>query len=249
MSRIIGASAVAAGSALGLVLLLAAATRSLEAAIRTPDQAVALGVLSIGALVLLWYLATAVAALACAVARAAGHASVAAEQRLRALGAPLARRLLLTGGSAAVVAAATLSPAAAAPAPSAPEGLAVPVVTLSDDLGWGAGNGGEGGDEPPTGTPEVADDEESPDTETTEATGAAEPAASSTEADQHTVAPGDSLWSIAARHLPADSTNADVAAAWPRWYEQNRGVIGEDPDLIHPGQVLAAPGHDLEEEA
>lgn len=60
-------------------------------------------------------------------------------------------------------------------------------------------------------------------------------------AQQHEVAPGDTLWAIAAAHLPPDATDADVAAAWPRWYSANRAVIGDDPDVIQPGQRLAAP--------
>jgi hypothetical protein len=56
-----------------------------------------------------------------------------------------------------------------------------------------------------------------------------------------TVSPGDSLWLIAARRLDPDATPAQVAAAWPRWYAANRAVIGDDPALIRPGQVLAAP--------
>jgi len=52
---------------------------------------------------------------------------------------------------------------------------------------------------------------------------------------------GDSLWSIAAAHLPSDATSADVAAAWPRWYEANRDVVGDDPDVLLPGQVLHVP--------
>lgn len=56
-----------------------------------------------------------------------------------------------------------------------------------------------------------------------------------------TVRPGDSLWRIAARHLPAGASDAEIAAAWPLWYEANRTVIGSDPGLIHPGQVLAPP--------
>lgn len=55
-----------------------------------------------------------------------------------------------------------------------------------------------------------------------------------------TVQPGDSLWSIASAHL-GRPTDARVSAEWPRWYEANRAVIGEDPDLLHPGQVLLAP--------
>jgi nucleoid-associated protein YgaU len=52
---------------------------------------------------------------------------------------------------------------------------------------------------------------------------------------------GDSLWSIARRHLGAGATDTEVAAAWPHWYAANRDVIGPDPDLLLPGQVLHAP--------
>lgn len=56
-----------------------------------------------------------------------------------------------------------------------------------------------------------------------------------------TVATGDTLWDIAAAHLPAGAGVAEIAAAWPRWYEANRDVIGADPDLLVPGQQLVAP--------
>src|SRR5665648_274781 len=56
-----------------------------------------------------------------------------------------------------------------------------------------------------------------------------------------TVLAGDSLWRIAAAHLPVGSSDADVASAWPLWYAANRDVVGPDPGLIHPGQVLTAP--------
>jgi hypothetical protein len=52
---------------------------------------------------------------------------------------------------------------------------------------------------------------------------------------------GDTLWAIAARHLGDRATDQDVAEAWPRWYAANRAVIGDDPDLILPGQQLTAP--------
>ncbi len=52
---------------------------------------------------------------------------------------------------------------------------------------------------------------------------------------------GDTLWSIAGRSLPAGRTDADVARAWPRWYDANRAVIGPDPSLLHPGEVLSPP--------
>lgn len=52
---------------------------------------------------------------------------------------------------------------------------------------------------------------------------------------------GDTLWSLTARHLGQDASDAEIAAAWPRWYEANARVIGPDPDLLHPGQVLVVP--------
>ncbi len=52
---------------------------------------------------------------------------------------------------------------------------------------------------------------------------------------------GDSLWSIAARHLGPGASDAEIARAWPAWFAENRDVVGDDPDLILPGQVLRPP--------
>jgi nucleoid-associated protein YgaU len=52
---------------------------------------------------------------------------------------------------------------------------------------------------------------------------------------------GDTLWSIAAAHLDAHATDAEITDAWRRWYAANRGLIGGDPDLVLPGTVLTAP--------
>ena len=61
----------------------------------------------------------------------------------------------------------------------------------------------------------------------------------STSPDSITVAPGDSLWSIAASlHPGADDTRID--ATWRAIHEANAGTI-PDPDLIHPGQQLTLP--------
>lgn len=60
-------------------------------------------------------------------------------------------------------------------------------------------------------------------------------------AGQVVVRSGDSLWSVAAAHLGEDATPGRIAEAWPRWFEQNRAVIGDDPHLIHPGQTLDVP--------
>jgi hypothetical protein len=52
------------------------------------------------------------------------------------------------------------------------------------------------------------------------------------------VAPGDTLWDIAARHSPGASAS-QIAVRWQAIYAANRTVIGDDPDLIEPGQHLA----------
>jgi len=51
---------------------------------------------------------------------------------------------------------------------------------------------------------------------------------------QVTVVAGDTLWGLAARHL-------GDGRRWPEIYELNRAVVGPDPDLILPGQVLQLP--------
>lgn len=59
--------------------------------------------------------------------------------------------------------------------------------------------------------------------------------------DRLTVRAGDCLWLIAARRLGPGAGDADVAAATAELYAANRSVIGTDPDLIRPGQVLTVP--------
>jgi hypothetical protein len=67
------------------------------------------------------------------------------------------------------------------------------------------------------------------------------PSATGAEVREVTVRRGDTLWDIAAAHLSADATDAEIADAWQRWFQANRSVIGPDPDLILPGQVLRIP--------
>lgn len=61
----------------------------------------------------------------------------------------------------------------------------------------------------------------------------------------HVVVRGDSLWRIA-RSVLADSdlapTGSSVNELWQSIYELNRDLIGDDPNLIHPGQILKLPG-------
>jgi resuscitation-promoting factor RpfA len=56
------------------------------------------------------------------------------------------------------------------------------------------------------------------------------------------VLPGDSLWSISDELLgPAASDPAEIAVVWPILHDANRDLIGEDPDLLRPGQELTVP--------
>lgn len=58
----------------------------------------------------------------------------------------------------------------------------------------------------------------------------------------HVVRPGESLWSIAA----ATSTAGDLDRGWRAIWAANRDVIGDDPDLILPGQQLRLPDADAD---
>ncbi|MEP6598831.1 MAG: LysM domain-containing protein [Actinomycetota bacterium] len=126
-------------------------------------------------------------------------------------------------GSAAPGAAGAQPPArpsagtVAFPSPSWPTDTA---ATSRIEVGW------PGAPALPAGTPSVPP--------------ASSPPSAAHDADV-TVAKGDSLWLIAARRLGPDAAIAAVAAAWPRWYATNRSVIGADPGLIVPGQLLHPP--------
>ena len=55
------------------------------------------------------------------------------------------------------------------------------------------------------------------------------------------VAPGDSLWSISQERLGPSASPQQIALDVRRIHEINRNQIGDDPDLIFPGQRLALP--------
>src|SRR5215211_5235867 len=60
------------------------------------------------------------------------------------------------------------------------------------------------------------------------------------------VEPGDSLWSISEEHIGPGAPPEQIAYEVERIFELNRDQIGENPNLIFPGQefflVSAAPG-------
>jgi nucleoid-associated protein YgaU len=73
------------------------------------------------------------------------------------------------------------------------------------------------------------------------------PAARERSSETVRVRSGDSLWLLAARRLGPDADAQQIGVEWPRWYAANRAVIGPDPDLIVPGQVLRAPAASQQE--
>lgn len=55
------------------------------------------------------------------------------------------------------------------------------------------------------------------------------------------VKPGDTLWSIAAHRLGPAASSTEIDAEWHRWFAANRAVIGDDANVIEPGQLLSRP--------
>lgn len=213
----LGCSWIAAlGCAVALSVRLASLAPGRGAAISRVDQVIELGVLAVGVLIAWWLTAGLTAATLCAGARAlGGHWSTGERFVARHAPAIVRRGLALTIGAGVGLAAAVV------PAGAQPTGPPA-------DLGWVATQVAA-----PVATdvsPEASADEQPP---------ATPPDAP----DLVTVQPGDALWTIAASRLPAGTSDADIAAAWPRWFETNRELIGDDPDRIEPGQVLTAPSN------
>lgn len=253
------ATAVALAGLLGLRLEVVLSGRS---GVWRVDSAVEACVLVVGGLVALWLAVSASVAAVCVLARVAG-ASWEAGESLVARCAPRVVRIALVvvvGAGVGLGLASGASAASPAPAPSASVG----VVAGADDLGW-AVTGPDVASGPAEGSGPVAaaTDAPFPQAEQLAPTGAGtpagQPAAASapalametqatpttpttpTTADTVVVVAGDSLWAIAARHLPPESTDAQIAEAWPQWYDANTATIGADPGRILPGQVLAVP--------
>jgi hypothetical protein len=61
------------------------------------------------------------------------------------------------------------------------------------------------------------------------------------EADAVTVLAGDTLWDIAAHSMGPEASEVEIALQWPRWYQANKAIIGQNPDALLPGQILQPP--------
>lgn len=73
---------------------------------------------------------------------------------------------------------------------------------------------------------------------------AQDPAAADPGPETWIVEAGDHLWAIAAETVADRTGHTDdesVGAYWQRLIEANRHVVGDDPDLIHPGQIIELP--------
>ena len=211
-------AAVPALAGVGLLALAAPALRTAQSGTATVSDLL-VGVCSVvGALVLGWLALTVLVAVADEV-RARRHPRLAARP---SPGVPrTVRRVValvvgvLLGSAALSAGAAERGAATAVPqlgwAASAPL-QATSVPAL--DLGWAA-------------VPET--------------TTASAPPASREVDGEIVVHRGDSLWSLAAQRCGPDATAGEVMAEQHRLHTANVDVIGDDPDLLLPGQVLRLP--------
>lgn len=249
---------LAAASGAVLILLGRTAHGAAEQLVQVPPQAwglsdlsdaVVAGTCTCGALGALWHVVSALLALM-ALPRANGPS-----KRCRGSSRALAARVLETWGAPAVrriVASALLVSLSSAPA------LASEETSGGDDLGWRPTSSAPASPTSQSSTPSPAD--QSPSSASTgssdsdsasqsaDSTPPGSPAQPSTGPDSpassgptHTVAPGESLWSITAHLLPTGSAPAQIAQDWPALYRANSEAIGADPSLIRPGTVLSVP--------
>jgi len=159
-------------------------------------------------------------------------------------GAPLRAPLSAPAAAAASVAASGQSPDPApqptgAPVPR-PEFQATGSTAASTELGEGITEGPAPSEPDPAWLP--ARPATPVRTAVAPSLGVLRPAATGHRVEEQVVVRrGDTLWDIAARHLGAESSAAEIAQEWPRWYAANRSLIGDNPDLILPGQRLVPP--------
>src|SRR5450830_1819635 len=193
------------------------------------DRLVETGVLVVGLGLAAWLALSAVVATACATGRAAGVTWRAGERLVARFAPDLVRRALVLAVGAGIGLSAATGATAAAPG-DLDLGWAATATTATTDPVMA-----DASSHAPATAPAVAT------TVSSIATGSAPPAERAAQPDTVVVEPGDTLWHIAEHALPSHAGSADIASAWPAWYASNAEVIGDDPDLLQPGQVLHAP--------
>ncbi|WP_448629912.1 LysM peptidoglycan-binding domain-containing protein [Cellulomonas soli] len=222
-------------------------------AVRVEDL-VGMLVTGTGAAVSAWLALSATVTLLCAVARMAGSRWRAGEAAVHRLAPTIVRRALavtITAGLGLGVATGAQAATLHETHPPSVSGLA---TTTDVDLGWAPTTSStvpvDTTWQPTVASPAGATTVPVPAAAVTQTAATTPAPVAPTAPDAQAgpaggsvvVQPGDSLWDIAARHLPPDASDAQIAAAWPRWYEANRDTIGDDPDLLRPAQLLRAPG-------
>ncbi|MEE1620308.1 LysM peptidoglycan-binding domain-containing protein [Zafaria sp. Z1313] len=229
--------------ALGILLLLSGASlhdSGREAATSWDrfEQGAALAVSALGLSVLAWWVLSAAAAVAAVLLQRAGHLRVAGSLG-RAAPAHV-RRLaaVVLGANLLVAPAAQAVPAAPSPA----WGAERPASTGAPSPAWEA----RSAEHPPTvraAMPATAPDPawraERPAAPLGPALGSGQRTA---EEGTVVVLAGDTLWSIAARSIGPEASEAEIAREWPRWYRANQSTIGPNPDLLAVGTILMRPG-------
>jgi hypothetical protein len=125
--------------------------------------------------------------------------------------------------------------------PAAGRRAAAVLIGVGIGLGGGAGSGPAAAAPADPGPPATATDGPGLDWPSTDVPDW--PPAAST--GTHVVAPGDCLWTIAAGRMARPGSpaarDAEIAGAVGAWWNRNAAVIGPDPDLLLPGQLLSPP--------
>jgi len=235
LGLVLVASGAAAAAALLSGRLAGALPRSLGTATTLAvDRWVELGVVAAGAGAAVWIALSSGLALVCVGLAALGRTWHAGEAVLRRTAPTAVHRLTRVALGVGVGAGLALVPTAAqaADGPAGPDPR-TDVVTF--DLGWQA---------TPSADPVRPSGPTAP--EAARPSGASPLAADGgvvgrPGGERVVVQRGDTLWGIAATALGAHASDADVLREVVRWHDANRHVIGHDPDVILPGQVLRAP--------
>jgi len=188
-----------------------------------PDQLVTAGCLLVALAIGLWLAGSALVAALALLPGSAGPALARCERHLTPPSVRRLVRLAAGAGVASAVAGTLLSPASATPA----------LALARSEHGVAARWEPSGADTRGSGIP-VLDRLAHPSAPPLRPDARPIPAT-------YVVRPGDTLWDIAAAAQPGTPSTSDVAAAWPRWWRLNRSVVGPDPGLIIPGQVLRVP--------
>lgn len=260
--RLLGATVLTATGTgalwLGTAHLLDLLRRIGQGSGRGIDAATAAVLVGLGLVLLAWYVLSGTITTLCLAVRLTGLVWSGGESLVRRAGAPAVRRLLGGGAGAVLVAGSLLGPAHAADGDDGASSQVHLTWTPTQDAGPGDGDDddesstpddpyGTHGEAEPQPAPESEPDHEGepdhqdpPDsdspTEQDDAAGEDDPPA-----PVYLVQPGDTLWSVAAQALGEQADPAEIADWWPRWYRTNIDVIGDNPDLIHPGQELSHP--------